>query len=66
VCLEVPVRHNTMYYVLQAMYYVYFTEDLCIRLPSLEGAERKKFAPWANLAKEPDCRGDLWWVGWWV
>jgi hypothetical protein len=23
-------------------------------IPSWEGAERKKFAQWANLAKEPD------------
>jgi len=31
-------------------------------LPSL-GAERKEIALWAILAKEPDCRGDLWWAG---
>ncbi len=34
--------------------------------PLLEGAERQKFALWAILAKEPDCRGDLWWGKGWV
>jgi len=36
------------------------------KLPSL-GAEREEIARWAILAKEPDCRVDLWWRGWgWV
>jgi hypothetical protein len=33
-----------------------------IKLPS-RGAEREEITQWAILAKEPDCRGDLWWAG---
>jgi len=32
------------------------------KIPSL-GAEREEIARWAILAKEPACRGDLWWRG---
>jgi len=36
------------------------------RLPSW-GAERQKMIRWIILAKEPDCRADLWWRGWgWI
>jgi hypothetical protein len=35
------------------------TEEI-IKIPSWEGAEREEIARWAILAKEPDCRGDLW------
>jgi hypothetical protein len=35
---------------------------LFTKIPSLEGAERIEIARWAILAKEPACRGDLWWA----
>jgi hypothetical protein len=38
-----------------------FKRDRMLISPPLKGAERKKIARWAILAKEPDCRGDLWW-----